>query len=541
MRIIRTVAWLAASGAFGFVASCGRSSIEADAAKAIAGMNMPADPQFPAFNAEMLLALSADVPALRSRLPALESAERANLARAATLIRAWAKEGEPAKPAARARAVLPAMPHRRAAAFDPGGWLVPSAQAQNLETVVTMISGYSSGALLGSMVGRGSGGEVGSETRSIDGPGGEKISVTRDANADGTMTVSLESNVDVLPLGIVSGTKTSLSSKSLCPDANGRVEFTVKTSQRAAATGLGALAQQSGTLEAIVEVTVNESAEIASTVIQTKYDRKSNGADGASTASGSADWKTLASNVEMTRQTSGAVSGTSGSAHENSAATAAVVLGRAAASGAALYWQHNNCIRIDADVPYRPKPGATKDIAVKVIHKVDGSAVPARVDAKLSGGQSLTPVVIRRAPGTLVHVAPNKAGAQTGLELRARSRRGAAIEQYSWWTAESCYNIDGGGGEFVGQGSTCDLTQPFTVEGNAEIRVDFTPTDAKGGTYSYTGRVMGAKLAGKGTYTVQYNGAMPVGITATGPGTAFTPKGNFTTTDTEKYVLTPQD
>ena len=45
----------------------------------------------------MLRALSADVPALAPRLAALERAEKANLARAATLMRDWAKESETAK------------------------------------------------------------------------------------------------------------------------------------------------------------------------------------------------------------------------------------------------------------------------------------------------------------------------------------------------------------------------------------------------------------------------------------------------------------
>ena len=175
-----------------------------------------------------------------------------------------------------------------------------------------------------------------------------------------------------------------------------------------------------------------------------------------------------------------------------------------------------------------------------VVHKVDGSAIPARVDAKLDGGKSLTPVVIRRAPGSLTHVSPDKAGVSMSIELQARSRRGSAFERYHFATADQCYNIEGGGGEFKGMGSTCDLTQPFTVEGNANIVVDFTPTDRNGGIYSYTGNISGAKLSGKGTYKVQYNGEVPVGITASGPGKACTPMGCFTSPGTEKYTLAPQ-
>ena len=71
-----------------------------------------------------------------------------------------------------------------------------------------------------------------------------------------------------IPLGVVGGTKMSLSGKTFCPDANGRVEFTVKMDQKASAKGLGSMAQQSGTLEAIVEATTNERGDVASTVDQ---------------------------------------------------------------------------------------------------------------------------------------------------------------------------------------------------------------------------------------------------------------------------------
>lgn len=216
------------------------------------------------------------------------------------------------------------------------------------------------------------------------------------------------------------------------------------------------------------------------------------------------------------------------------------ILGSAAASGASNYWQYGNCVKIDAKPPYRPKPGATTEIPVAVVHKQDGSSVPARVDATLDGGKSLSPVVIRRAPGSLTHVAPDKAGVSMSIVLQARSRRGSARERYDFATVDPCYDIEGGGGEFKGSGSTCDLTQPFTVEGNANIVVEFTPTDAKGGSYSYTGNISGAKLSGKGTYTVQYNGEVPVGIKGSGPGTACTPMGCFTSPGTEKYTLTPQ-
>lgn len=533
---------LAALVGLGNIASCSQSpdeKLEAAVGKALEVM--PTKPEFPALNSEMLRALSADVPALRPRLAALERAEKANLARAATLMRNWAKESELEVNAGRPQAALtPTMSFRRTAKLDLREWLVPSAYALDGDSLVSILSGFSSGMLMANMVGRGSEGKADSLKQSIDGPDGEKVTVTKDAKADGTVSVSLESNVDVIPLGLVGGTKTSLSSKTFCPDANGRVEFTIKMEQQASAKGLGSFASQTGTLEATVEVTTNESGGIASTVINTKYDRKSSGKAGTSSASGSANWSMRGDNIELTGQSKGTVTGKAGEAHQSSAASSAVVLGQAAAQGASNYWQHGNCVKIDAKAPYRPKPGATTEVPVAVVHKQDGSSVPARVDAKLAGGKSLTPVVIRRAPGSLTHVSPDKAGVQMSIELQARSRRGSAFERYFFDTVDLCYDIDGGGGEFRGNGSTCDLTQSFTVEGNAGIVVDFTPTDKNGGTYSYTGNAGGAKLSGKGTYKVQYNGETPVGITASGPGTACSPMGCFSAPGSEKYTLTPQ-
>lgn len=541
IALTATLALAALVGASGLV-SCSQSpkaKLEAQVAKAIE--NLPTKPEFPALNSEMLRALSADVPALRPRLAQIERSEKANLARAATLMSSWAKEAEPADDKSRPQAALTSVKSfSHSAEFDPLGWLVPTAYAQDIDNLLTSVSGYSAGTMMANMIGRGSGGETGSETRSIDGPDGEKVTVTRDSQADGTMSISLESNVDVAPLGVVGGTKMSLSGKTFCPDANGHVEFTIKMEQQASAKGLGSLAKQTGTLEAIVEVTTNERGEVASTVIKTKYDRKSSGASGASGASGSAVWTTRGGNVEITGQPSGSTSGAAGEAHANSATVSAMALGSAAASGASTYWQYGNCVKIDADAPYRPKPGATTEMPVAVTHKQDGSSIPARVDATLDGGKSLTPVVIRRAPGSLTHVAPDKVGVSMSIVLQARSRRGSARERYDFETVDQCYNIEGGADDFKGSGSTCDLTQPFTVEGNANIVVDFTPTDAQGGTYSYSGSYMGSKLAGKGAYTVQYNGEVPVGITASGPGTACTPMGCFTSPGTEKYTLTPQ-
>lgn len=278
---------------------------------------------------------------------------------------------------------------------------------------------------LGGISGRGNTtGKDETVTQQITGPKGEKATLKVEARADGTVSSSLVSNVDVPVLGTVAGRKVTFSSKSLCPDPGGKVHFTIKTED------------EKEQAEAEVTLTVNDNAEIADREIKTKYNRTSG-------ASGTANWHVQGANTpELTGQAS-----SGGGAGQTEAAAYALALGISAATGAEQYWNSGQCIRIEAKTPYRPKPGAKSDIPVSVIHKLDGGQVPARVDATLEGGASLNPVVINRAPGTLQHVAPDKKNVQMTLKLSAVSRRGRANETYHFTTyAEQAYRVHGGGG-----------------------------------------------------------------------------------------------
>jgi len=320
------------------------------------------------------------------------------------------------------------------------------ADAENLNAAAVngMLSGATSSLWLGNISGQGNtSGKDESVTKQIEGPNGERATLNVEARADGTVSSSLVSNVNVPTLGTIAGRKVTFTSKSLCPDPDGKVHFSIKTEDG------------NGQAEAEVTLTVNDNAQIADREINTKYNRTTG-------ANGTANWRMQGANApELIDQTS-----PGSGAGQAEAATYALALGISAATGAEQYWNSGQCIRIEAKTPYRPAPGGKSDIPVSVIHKLDGGQVPARVDATLEGGASLNPVVIRRAPGTLLHVAPDKKNVQMTLKLSAVSRRGRANETYHFSTyAEQAYRAHGGGGGDPIDQVTCSINDRNVLNG----------------------------------------------------------------------------
>lgn len=218
------------------------------------------------------------------------------------------------------------------------------------------------------------------------------------------------------------------------------------------------------------------------------------------------------------------------------------LLGQSALNAARMHWQNSNCIKIIAASPGNVAPKTTSTIPVDVVHKWDGSKVPAKVIVELSGGASISPSVIPRAPGQVTHVAVDEKDATMNVTLTATSRRGKAMEPLTITTGTQVYLIEGGADEFHATGVACDFSKPFIVDtpdDNGVITVKFTPTSATGGTYSYSGKLKGFMAWGKGSYTVTYNGDVPVHLTAKGPGTVKTPMGDMTAEGTEEYTIAP--
>jgi len=199
------------------------------------------------------------------------------------------------------------------------------------------------------------------------------------------------------------------------------------------------------------------------------------------------------------------------------------------------HWKGGKCIKIEAASPGTVAPGATSKIPVSVKHRKGGSSVPAKVTAQLSGGASVDPGVIAKAPGDLTHIASKEKQAKMTIALKATSRRGADQASLDINTnVAAAYRIVGGLDDFQTNTAVCDIMKPFTLTGGG---ITMQVSGGLSGTYSYTGPF---NANGTGTYTI----SLPDGIGKPGTmigGGAGSVTGDkvYTNTGTERYKLTP--
>ncbi|UZK65358.1 hypothetical protein [Sphingomonas sp. M1-B02] len=525
------------------LAACNTSpnpKLEREVQAALADMKVPEHSAFPSLNAETVDILSRAVPTLTKHRAALEAADKALLAQAAVeLANRAAGQGGPEAagwPGHRVSSGL-ALAQRRGLALDPREWLIPPAQAQGLDVsgVNSAISGVAGASLLGGIADSVSG--SGSYESVIEGKGGERALISVVSESDGTVSASVSSNVDIPVLGLQADAKTTFITKSLCPDASGRVEFTIRLNQ-AGKAGTSGAASYDSSIQAEVVLSVNDNAELADQQIHTRYSRKAAGSKGGTAIAGEADWRSDGGKFMLDAHRPGERNGGSAEAMETSAAAAALALAAGAAVGAERHWQNGHCVRIKARSPGRVDPKAQSSIPVMVVATDGTGEVPAKVTATLSGGASIDPTVIAKSPGTIVHTAPDAKKAEMSIRLDAVSRRGKATETLRLNISEGAYSITGGAGDFEGSGTICDLAKPFTVEGSG-VKVTFTPSSAQGGSYRYSGSISGFRLSGTGTYTVQYDGEVATGVVATGPGSVGTSAGMVRGAGDEQYELSP--
>lgn len=478
-------------------------------------------------------ALARQVPELAAHRAEFVSRERALLTQATGALAAASGKVAMERPADAETSV--ALPQPRFATPGAGSilsWIIPAARAQSAGTGTGM-TGFSAGFLLGGMAGTGARkGEGGRLAKEFNGKGGEKVSLAVDVAKNGVVDASISSNVDIPQLGAQAGGQTGISTRTLCPDAEGRVEFTIRLRSGGAAGSAG----HSSTKEAHVALVVDDNAEIASIDIRASYDSSTFGPKGAARVAATAHYLVDGSGdskIEDYRITK--ATGDYDALRDESLRDT-LALARTAVVGARLHWQSGNCIRLDARSPGNVAPGAVSAIDVKTVTKGDSAEIRAKIAVTLEGGASVEPKHFT-SPSKVTHVAVNERDRTMRIGLRATSRRGAASELLRVTTNPEQYQIEGGGGEFRGTGVICDLTRPFTVKGNANIVVTFTPASERGGSYSYTGQIAGSRLFGKGAYTVRYDGDRPVGINASGAGSATSPYGTFTNSGSESYVL----
>jgi hypothetical protein len=207
-------------------------------------------------------------------------------------------------------------------------------------------------------------------------------------------------------------------------------------------------------------------------------------------------------------------------------------------------WESGRCI--DLKVTSSPvkrsglQPRTSFELEAKPRAKSDGSSAGGTVTATLTGGSDLQPASGKvPSDAKYGYAAPEEKEKTASIAFESRSKRGVGKATLDFDTGLArAYRMDGGADEFHGSGVVCSLSQQFFIEGSG-VTVRFEPSSDRGGRYSYSGNMSGFAVYGHGTYTVNFDGEVAVGITATGPGSVKTPMGVQTAEGTEKYTLTP--
>ncbi len=505
-----------------------------------ASMQDAGPPRMPTLNGPVIAALAVDEPRIDDHRRELEQREREAIDH---VVAEWLRMRDGLPPPA-ARAIVPPMARDGAGTAALSALLdrmIPRAHAAEGgssmgatvgSTFTTLVGGYADQAAPG--------GSQPSNEAVMGGKSGRDASFGGSVDANGEVTVTLETRVDIPPLAMAANSKVSLSTRALCPGPDGVVELTIRTGQGGHA-GAGGAAVYDTTREAKVRAVVNDNAEIASAEIETRHGSRSRSSGKESSYQATTSWRKTASD-SGTLTGDRVVSSSGDSARIGSMMTEgqgeSYVLGLNALNAAERFWQDGGCVRIDASAPPKVSPGATTRIPVKVLHKHEGSEVAARVTADLTGGKAIDPREIARTAGTLVHDAPDEKEKSASIKLTAYSRRGKATLKLDISTGASAYRIEGGADEFHGTGIACDLAEPFVVSGSG-VTVRFTPSSDRAGTYEYQGSMSGFAVMGSGTYSVRYTGDTAASMSATGPGSVETPMGTMTKNGSEEYTLTP--
>jgi hypothetical protein len=151
------------------------------------------------------------------------------------------------------------------------------------------------------------------------------------------------------------------------------------------------------------------------------------------------------------------------------------------------------------------KPGSTTPIAVTVMHKFDGSAVPSKLEAVLSGGSSLVPASLAKTPGTLTYTAPGETGKSATIKLTATSRRGIATLDLTASTGGQSFSFDGDSNGAHFTGTICSPDKPFEmkVDASGETWIqNFTPNSASSGQMEGGYTVDNCTFTAAGPYSI---------------------------------------
>ena len=352
-------------------------------------------------------------------------------------------------------------------------------------------------------------------------------------NPDGSTSLELVNKTDATKDGVTANTESKVSIEGWrCPNDAGQVSFTIKERFNGESGG----ASYTVDLSADVRAEVNEDAEMVNmTIDTTQGTRRVKDGKNIYVESGVTNKNGTTSNQRVIRSSQDA---TSDDVANLSAAGEAAAYNMALGSllFAQSNWEKGGCTAIQASLPESVQTGSTTSIPVTVHHKFDGSEVPSKLKAVLSGEKSVNPTTLPMTPGTLTYTAPDENGKTATITLTATSKRGKATLELTTSTGGAAYQIVGGLDEFQTNTAVCDIMGPFTLTGGG-FALNFS--GGLSGTYTYSGGPFGA--AGSGSYTISLPDGLgkPGSMTGGGSGCVETELGTFCNSGTEKYSLSP--
>jgi len=389
------------------------------------------------------------------------------------------------------------------------------------------------------------------ENKSANGSEGNattKSGVTYKKNPDGSTTLVITEQSEASKTGVSAkaGSKVSVDGWR-CPNDAGQVSFTIKENFTADSGG----ASYTVDLAADVRAEVNDNAELSSMTIDvTQGTRKVKDGRNVYVESGVTNKNGATSNQRVIRSSQEA---TSSDVSNLSAAGEAAAYNMALGSllFAQSNWEKGGCVKIEADSPGKVDPGSTTSIPVKVVSRIDGSAVSSKLVAALTGGASIDPTSLAKTPGTLTYTAPNEAGKNATILLTATSKRGKAKLELTANTGElkQSYQVI----ETLGLGRSwtgaCidDLAKPFSLSFTAPeqtVSFSFSPVSSTSGSltekihFALGGTTM--DYSGSGNYEIIPTDKDPEG-NVTGMEIAYNTTGNSISCGEGKCVTTKMD
>lgn len=377
-----------------------------------------------------------------------------------------------------------------------------------------------------------------SETKSIkdEKTGTVQATQTTTVNADGSVSMELTTSVSMPPFGLSAKSRVKITG-NVCPNAEGNVDLTVEHGSNGRAGSSDSIIYDK-TLTARVKASVNDNAEVAGIDVDVKQSTRSTAGgrqvyvetsqSGHGTTSRYSDVEF--GNFKIDRassQVTQADQELSDAGLQNASRLAQGML-----DAAKERWQGSGCVRIEAPSPGTVAVNTTTQIPVKVVHILDGTDVPSKLEATLSGGASIDPALVPKTAGTLTYVAPGESGKTATIRLTANSKRGRATLDLTASTSSGSFLIVGGLDDFQTSTKVCDIMKPFTLTGGG-FKNEFS--GGMSGTYRYTGPF---QAEGSGTYTIYLTDDYGKAGTMIGQGSGSV-LGRYTGTGTEKYTLTP--